>query len=81
LVVGSAGGGGGHTRARRSISSVVKKVIGLDDEGRRESEVGLSLGFEEDDEVGEGVGAEGEQEKGWEADSRLNKGLLGGGVS
>jgi hypothetical protein len=68
---GTAGAEGKGHRVRRSISSVVKKVIGMDEEGRRESEVGLSLGFEEDDdEAGEALGGEG--------DEKLNKGLLKG---
>lgn len=88
LIAGEGDSGGGHRhghRVRRSISSVVKRVIGLEDpEGRRESEVGLGLGFEEDDEVGEGEGAEeggggGVREgagAGADGDERLNRGLL-----
>lgn len=69
-----APGGSGH-RVRRSIGLVVKKAFGMEDEGeRRGSEVGLTMGFEEDDEAVEG----GERPGLGDEDRRLNSGLLEG---
>ncbi|KPI34835.1 uncharacterized protein AB675_4866 [Cyphellophora attinorum] len=73
--------GSGH-RSRKSISSVMKKALGLEDaeeEGkRRSSEVGIPMGFEEEDLEG-AAGEEGGGEAGDDADRdrKLNEGLLG----
>ena len=80
-------GSQGRVRVRNSLSKVVKKAMGKEDqEVRRRSEVGLTVGFEEEDlGPGEGEGqAEGvEEEAGdgeggvYDADRRLNERLLG----
>jgi hypothetical protein len=72
-VVGGNGHGQQGHRVRRSISSAVKRALGKEGvEERRASEVGLTLGFEEDDEEGGGFGGEGVE------DRKLNQALLDG---